>query len=84
MNASSHGWLDASLAYQAHRNSITGTVASLLEMSQLPVYSVWGDVKILMQRAADELAQANASAALLRDENEMLRQRIKALEAHEG
>ncbi|MFO0522937.1 MAG: hypothetical protein ACK515_21320 [bacterium] len=53
-------------------------------MSQLPVYSVWGDVKILMQRAADELAQANASAAVLRDENEMLRQRIKALEAHEG
>jgi hypothetical protein len=37
-----------------------------------------------MQRAADELAHANADVALLREENANLRERIKALEAHEG
>jgi hypothetical protein len=80
----SHGWLKASEAYQSHRDAITGTSATLLEMANLPVHSVWIDVKVLMQRAADELAHANADVALLREENANLRDRIKALEAHEG
>jgi hypothetical protein len=79
-----HGWMEASLAYQAHRDTITGTVASLLDRANLPVHSVWIDMKELMQRAAAELAQANSEVLALREKNERLEQRIKALEAHEG
>lgn len=84
MEDGKHGWLEASLAYQAHRNAVTGTVATLLEMSNLPVHSVWIDIKVILQRAADELAQANAQAANLREKNEHLEERIKSLEAFNG
>lgn len=79
-----HGWLEASLAYQAHRNAITGTVATMIDMSNLPVHSVWTDVKELLQRAASELALANEECVRLREQNERLSDRIKAMEAHEG
>lgn len=84
MEDGKHGWMEASLAYQAHRNAITGTVANLLEMANLPVHSVWIDTKVLMQRAADELAQANAEVAHLRKKTEHLEQRLKDLEAYHG
>jgi len=79
-----HGWLRASEAYQAHRMAITGTVANLLETSNLPVYSVWEDMKELMIRAAAELSKANAENARLRVENEQLSERVKAAEGWHG
>lgn len=79
-----HGWMEASMAYQAHRDAVTGTVAMLLETANLPVHSVWIDMKVLMQRAADELAQARGEAAHLRQRNEYLEERVKALEAFEA
>jgi len=84
MEDGTHGWREASLAYQAHRDTITGTVASLLDRANLPVHSVWIDLQQLIQRAAAELAQANGEVLRLREENERLEQRIKALEAHQG
>ena len=79
-----HGWMEASLAYQAHRDTITGTVATLLDRANLPVHSEWIDLQQLIQRAAAELAQAIGEVLRLREENERLEQRIKALEAHQG
>lgn len=79
-----HGWLEASLAYQAHRAAITGTVATLLETANLPVHSVWIDMKELMQRTAHELAAANEELARLREANQRLSERVKSLEGFEG
>jgi hypothetical protein len=79
-----HGWMEASLAYQAHRDTVTGTAASLFDRAMLPVHSVWIDMKELMERAATELAHANSEVARLREQNDRLEQRIKALEAHNG
>jgi phage shock protein A len=45
---------------------------------------VWIDLQQLIQRAAAELAQANGEVLRLREANERLEQRIKALEAHQG
>lgn len=84
MENGTHGWMEASLAYQAHRDIVTGTVASLLDRANLPVHSVWIDIQALMQRAASELAKANEEVGELRERNERLEQRIKALEAHNG
>ena len=41
-------------------------------------------MKVLMQRAADELAQARCEVAHLRQRNEYLEERVKALEAFEA
>jgi regulator of replication initiation timing len=64
--------------------AITGTVPHLLETSNLPVYSVWEDMKELMIRAAAELAKSNAENARLRIENEQLSERVKAAEGWHG
>lgn len=79
-----HGWARASEAYQCHRNALNGTVATLIEMSNLPVHSVWIDLKETLGRAASELAAANAETARLRDRCERLEERVKSLEAHEA
>lgn len=79
-----HGWLEASVAYQAHRDVVVGTVASLIDRANLPVHSVWIDMKELMQRAAHELATANEECARLRQENQRLSERVKSLEGFEG
>ena len=84
MDDGKHGWLEASLAYQSHRDAVTGTVARLIEMSNLPVHSVWIDIKETLSRAATELAAANAEASRLREENARLSERIKSLEAFEA
>lgn len=65
-----HGWLEASKKYQETLSKKSDRVERLRILSNLPIYSVWREIREELQEAADEI--------------ERLRKRVEELQEDGG